>query len=75
MAETAQRLRWSTVEEERDLALPGMGQRITHPGFAGIEFVHVRAKSLLNHVPEAAGPKLTDGRVRPAWLPDSHDPR
>ncbi len=52
----AQRLRWSTVEEERELALPGTGgERITHPEFAGIEFVHVRAKSLLNHVPAAAG--------------------
>ncbi len=56
MADTAaQRLRWSTLEEERELALPGMGDRVTHPGFAGIEFVHVRAKSLLNHVPAAAG--------------------
>ena len=56
MAETvAQRLRWSTVEEEQELALPGTGERITHPGFSGIEFVHVRAKSLLNHVPAAAG--------------------
>lgn len=51
----AQRLRWSTVEEEGDLALPGTGERIVHPEFEGIEFVHVRAKSLLNHVPEAAG--------------------
>jgi DNA repair photolyase len=56
MAESmAQRLRWSTVEEEQALALPGMSERITHPEFAGIEFVHVRAKSLLNHVPAAAG--------------------
>jgi DNA repair photolyase len=55
MVEAAQRLRWSTVEEERELALPGMGERITHPEFAGIEFVHVRAKSLLNHVPAASG--------------------
>ncbi|WP_370469411.1 radical SAM protein [Egicoccus halophilus] len=46
-------MRWSTVEEEA--ALPGLGERITHPEFAGIEFVHVRAKSLLNHVPAAAG--------------------
>jgi DNA repair photolyase len=43
------------VEEERALALPGMGERVTHPEFAGIEFVHVRAKSLLNHVPAVAG--------------------
>lgn len=53
MGEAAQRLRWSTVEEET--ALPGLGERISHPEFAGIEFVHVRAKSLLNHVPAAAG--------------------
>ena len=53
MADAAQRLRWDTVEEEP--VLPGLGQRITHPEFAGIEFVHVRAKSLLNHVPAAAG--------------------
>jgi hypothetical protein len=51
----AQRLRWSTVEEEAELALPGLGERVTHPEFAGIEFVHVRAKSLLNHVASAAG--------------------
>jgi len=53
VGEAAQRLRWSTVEEEA--ALPGLGERISHPEFAGIEFVHVRAKSLLNHVPAAAG--------------------
>jgi DNA repair photolyase len=53
--QVAQRMRWSTVEEERELALPGTGERITHPEFAGIEFLHVRAKSLLNHVPAAAG--------------------
>ncbi len=48
-------LRWATVEDEQALALPGTGERITHPEFAGIEFLHVRAKSLLNHVPAAAG--------------------
>jgi DNA repair photolyase len=51
----AQRLRWQTVEDEAGAALPGMGERITHPEFAGIEFLHVRAKSLINHVPAAAG--------------------
>jgi DNA repair photolyase len=50
-----QRLRWETVEQDDALALPGMGERITHPEFAGVEFLHVRAKSLLNHVPAAAG--------------------
>lgn len=36
------------------MALPGTGERITHPEFAGVEFLHVRAKRLLNHVPAAA---------------------
>jgi DNA repair photolyase len=53
------RLRWSTVEEDAAAALPGIGEvageRVTHPEFAGIEFLHVRARSLLNHVPSAAG--------------------
>jgi DNA repair photolyase len=49
----AQRLPWATVDGEA--ALPGMGERVTHPEFRGVEFVHVRAKSLLNHVPAAAG--------------------
>jgi DNA repair photolyase len=52
MAGAAERLRWTTIDEEAPL--PGLGERITHPGFEGIEFVHVRAKSLLNHVPAAA---------------------
>jgi DNA repair photolyase len=46
------RLRWPVLEDEA--ALPGLQERVTHPGFAGMEFVHVRAKSLLNHVPAAA---------------------
>lgn len=54
MQDTARRLRWSTVDEESELALPGTGERITHPEFEGIEFLHVRARSLLNHVPAAA---------------------
>lgn len=49
----ASRLRWSRVED--DAALPGMAERVSHPGFEGIEFLHVRAKSLINHVPAAAG--------------------
>jgi DNA repair photolyase len=55
VAEDAPRLRWTTVEEEQALTLPGTTERVRHPEFAGIEFVHVRAKSLLNHVPAAAG--------------------
>ena len=52
MDAAAQRLRWSSIDDEQ--TLPGFGERITHPEFQGIEFVHVRAKSLLNHVPAAA---------------------
>ena len=52
MAGTAERLRWDVVDDEA--TIPGLGERITHPEFRGIEFVHVRAKSLLNHVPAAA---------------------
>jgi DNA repair photolyase len=48
----AERVRWTPVEAEA--VLPGFRERVTHPEFAGMEFVHVRAKSLLNHVPAAA---------------------
>ena len=47
-----ERLRWSTVEDDQAQALPGTGERVTHPEFEGIEFLHVHAKSLLNRVPE-----------------------
>ena len=50
----AERLRWDTVEQEPTLPDLGVGQRVTHPEFAGMEFLHVRAKSLLNEVPSAA---------------------
>ena len=52
MTRAQARLRWPTVDGEAPL--PGLGERVTHPEFAGVEFLHVRAKSLLNHVPEAA---------------------
>ena len=55
MADARTQLRWDTIEHEQALALPGTGERVTHSEFAGIEFLHVRAKSLLNHVPAAAG--------------------
>jgi DNA repair photolyase len=53
---SARRLRWSTVDEDAEQRLPGLdvGERVTHPEFQGIEFLHVRAKSLLNEVPAAA---------------------
>ncbi len=50
MASAVERVRWTTVDEE--LALPGTESRVTHPEFAGMEFVHVRARSLLNRVPD-----------------------
>ena len=55
--DTARRLRWETVDEEAERRLPGLdvGERVTHPEFRGMEFLHVRAKSLLNEVPAAAG--------------------
>jgi DNA repair photolyase len=51
------RLRWTTVDDDPERHLPGLdpAERVTHPEFQGIEFLHVRAKSLLNEVPAAAG--------------------
>lgn len=54
-ASAAERLRWRTIEQEPTLPDLDVGQRVTHPEFAGMEFLHVRAKSLLNEVPAAAG--------------------
>lgn len=54
-ADAADRLRWETVEQEATLPGLGIGDRVTYPEFAGMEFLHVRARSLLNEVPEAAG--------------------
>lgn len=53
--DTRQQLRWTTVDE--DPALPGLalGDRVTYPEFRDIEFLHVAAKSLINHVPAASG--------------------
>jgi DNA repair photolyase len=50
------RLRWTTVDADPERRLPGLdpAERVTHPEFQGIEFLHVRAKSLLNEVPAAA---------------------
>lgn len=54
-ATAASRLRWETIDEEATLPGLGGGERVTHPEFRGMEFLHVRAKSLLNEVPAAAG--------------------
>jgi DNA repair photolyase len=50
------RLRWTTLDADPERHLPGLdpAERVTHPEFQGIEFLHVRAKSLLNEVPAAA---------------------
>jgi DNA repair photolyase len=49
----ARRLRWATTSDET--TLPGFDDGpVTHPEFAGMRFLHVRARSLLNEVPEAA---------------------
>lgn len=48
----AERVRWTPLEAEA--VLPGFQERVAHPEFAGMEFVHVRTKRLLNHVPAAA---------------------
>lgn len=50
LGDAAGRLRWRPVDAE--LSLPGLEERVTHPEFAGIEFLHVRARSLLNEVPQ-----------------------
>lgn len=46
-------LRWQTVEDEP--VLPGLADRVTYPEFRDVEFLHVRAKSIINHVPAASG--------------------
>lgn len=46
----AARVRWRTVESEP--VLPGFEDRVVHPEFAGMEFLHVRARRILNRVPE-----------------------
>lgn len=50
----ARRLRWTTVEEESP-HLPGLVERVTDPDFRGIEFLHVRARTIINEVPKASG--------------------
>lgn len=50
----AQRLRWRTVEQEA-ARLPGLVERVADPEFRGLEFLHVRARTIINEVPEAAG--------------------
>ncbi len=53
MSSPAERLPWQQLDDES--TLPGLEERVTHPGFDGIQFLHVRAKSIINDVPEAAG--------------------
>jgi DNA repair photolyase len=53
---SGRRLRWSSVAEERPQAalFAASDERVRHPEFRDLEFIHVRAKSLINAVPEAA---------------------
>ncbi|MBW3561863.1 MAG: radical SAM protein, partial [Actinobacteria bacterium] len=53
--DASERLRWDTVGDDPQRRLFGSDvERVTHPEFAGMEFLHVRAKSLINEVPGAA---------------------
>ncbi|MEX2562725.1 MAG: radical SAM protein [Nitriliruptoraceae bacterium] len=54
----ASRLRWKSVSDED--VLPGFEDRVVHPEFDGMEFVHVRARSVLNRVPDG-------GRLPFSW--------
>ncbi|MBW3662970.1 MAG: radical SAM protein [Actinobacteria bacterium] len=52
--ETARdRLRWSLADRQPRL-FDDEHERITYPEFAGIEFLHVRAKTIINQIPSAA---------------------
>lgn len=54
--DTAARLRWETLDDERPqtelFARPD--ERIRHPEFRDLEFVHVRSKSIINEVPKVS---------------------
>ena len=53
--DASERLRWDTVGDDPQRRLFGSDvERVTHPEFAGMEFLHVRAKSIINEVPGAA---------------------
>ena len=53
--DASERLRWEMVGEDPQSRLFGSEvERVTHPEFADMEFLHVRSKSLINEVPGAA---------------------
>lgn len=55
MPDPGQRLRWDTVGDSPQSRLFGSDlERVTHPGFEDMEFLHVPAKSIINEVPGAA---------------------
>ncbi|RZS34331.1 DNA repair photolyase [Herbihabitans rhizosphaerae] len=47
-------MRWESQLADRELPLPGLVRTVTTPEFAGVVFHEVRAKSVLNKVPEAS---------------------
>ena len=47
----ADRLRWTLAEREAPTLFGAEGERIRHPEFADMEFLHVRAKRIINEVP------------------------
>lgn len=49
LSPAARRMRWPVVDDA--LTLPGFEQRVVHPEFAGMEFLHVQARTILNRVP------------------------
>lgn len=55
MADPRAELRWDTVGDDPQARLFGSDlERVTHPEFEGMEFLHVRSKSIINEVPAAA---------------------
>jgi DNA repair photolyase len=53
---TRRRLRWEAVDgdESAPRLFGGGPERVTHPEFRDLEFIHVAAKSIINEVPAAA---------------------
>ncbi len=55
MVDLREQLRWNTVGDDPQVRLFGSDlERVTHPEFDGMEFLHVRSKSIINEVPGAA---------------------
>ncbi|MDP8962111.1 MAG: hypothetical protein M3N32_10925, partial [Actinomycetota bacterium] len=54
--ETRGRLRWQRADEPhaQPTLFSAPDERVRHPEFADLEFIHVRAKRIINEVPAAA---------------------